>query len=83
MAFQLCCQMGRYGMLVEIGKDHVFRFMNVGKLVYKACVRSGHSRRTADGSLVVACVIAGLPHGFHNQRRYVGFADIRVGAGNK
>lgn len=55
-----------------------------GKVLFaNLCVRSGHRRRTADGSLVVACVIAGLPHGFHNQRRYVGFADIRVGAGNK
>ena len=83
MPFQLSRQMRRYGVLVEVGKNHILRFLDIGELIYKACIGSGHGGRAADGCLVVACVIAGLSHGFHNQRRHVGLADVRIGAGNK
>ena len=83
MSLQTGCQVRRYRMLVQIRKDHILRFVDIRKLIDKSRIRCGHRRRTADGRLIVARIIAGLSHGFHNERRHIGFADIRIGAGNK
>lgn len=70
-------------MLVEIGKNHVFRFIDVRELVDEARIRRSDRGCSADGRLVVACVIARLSQRLDDQRRHIRLADIRVRSCNK
>lgn len=83
IALQLGRQVRGYRCFVQIGKQQVFRFPNLGKTVDETRIRLRHRVRSADSRLVVARVITALTQGLDQQRCNIRFADIRVCTGNE
>ena len=76
--FNSCCQMGRYGILIQVRKEHILRLTDLRETIYKSRIAFLHRPRPADGRLVVAHIIPCTSQSFYQECRHIGLADIRI-----
>ena len=80
-------QMGRKGLLIDVGAHGLKRLADAGKLLYKCSVsrnqKAVFSFVSSDRGFKIGRMSAQLPELFYNQGRYIGFSHIRSRSGDE